>query len=748
MKEKALLLCLCALVCQVITFSAQAKERYIVDLQKTRDKEIRALESNLIGIVESQLIQLGYKVIARRELDLIINEQGLQLREVFSEDSRVDPGKLKGANRSIIISASRKGSDCGLILKIIDIQNGEVIRVANADCLCAEIEKALANLVKDLFGHSQKMSKEGFLYFHIQPLGVYYSIDNGKWTGNINQQNLRIILPSGAHTVYLSKLGYRSEKAEIFISDSPETINMELLKSKKEISSEPRCPKGEYGLLYIKSKPEEVEVFIDGEKKGKSAGTYKVDCGEHLLVLRKEKYLPYKKKISINHPSDLLKIEGAVLEPNFGDLQIISEPADASIYINGVLINKKTPTTIERLESKAYKVEVVAPFYAKQERNVFVKTEKSNQTHFQLRPLFGILNVQSYPQEAQVYIDGNYVGDTPLKKKVLAGEKTLRLERELCVPYEEKIKVPGDGQTVKKMVRFEDNFGVLKIYSQPPKAEIFIDGKVSGLTPREIRVESGSHDIEVKKEYHTSFRRIIAIERYEERTLEVKLEPLMGVILISGVPEAEVYIDDDYIGKMPVRKSLLQGVHKIIIRQEEYGEFKKSVYIEEDEVKKLEINRSDLKKEVENKDNTETSYANTDPDLNEENYDKEKIEPAGYGILTGVLVDYGGALSIAGFALTLDSSNNFPTSYKVMHTTRLFIAIPMFYAGIALWASKKNVPDGKFLFFSSWIGMTITGIFFDISAHREVSGSNEELASGFFLFPISEGLAFGFSHRF
>jgi hypothetical protein len=73
-----------------------------------------------------------YKVIERADLDKILTEQGLQLKDILDEKTRIEHGKLKGVQG--LLMGKVQGMDSGFMsysikinLKLDDVEKGEVV---------------------------------------------------------------------------------------------------------------------------------------------------------------------------------------------------------------------------------------------------------------------------------------------------------------------------------------------------------------------------------------------------------------------------------------------------------------------------------------------------------------------------------------------------------------------------------------------------------------------------------------------
>lgn len=126
--------------------------------------------------------------------------------------------------------------------------------------------------------------------------------------------------------------------------------------------------------------------------------------------------------------------------------------------------------------------------------------------------LFGIkqvsgLSVLSQPQEAMVFLDGQEVGKTPYEDKNLkVKDYIVRIEKDKA-SWEGKVKLaPGTVTVVNRDIATDsassageiltlDKGKGLTVISNPPEAEVEIDGKSYGKTPVALNIDAGKHTI-------------------------------------------------------------------------------------------------------------------------------------------------------------------------------------------------------------------------------------------------------------
>lgn len=110
------------------------------------------------------------------------------------------------------------------------------------------------------------------------------------------------------------------------------------------------------------------------------------------------------------------------------------------------------------------------------------------------------LSLRCTPAEAEVFIDGDSVGKTPLKGvlPLKVGEHTIRVSRPGFTPFIDVFKAK-DGQVAKLEVELVPISGVLRVASETPGARVFVDDKYAGDVPVETELTTGSHTVRVEK---------------------------------------------------------------------------------------------------------------------------------------------------------------------------------------------------------------------------------------------------------
>lgn len=81
---------------------------------------------------------------------------------------------------------------------------------------------------------------------------------------------------------------------------------------------------------------------------------------------------------------------------------------------------------------------------------------------------------------------------------------------------------------IKDKIESTDAFGsTLEVNSNPPGAEIFVDGELMGQTPASLQLSSGQHSVELRKKGHSTSRKTVSIVNGVKESLDFSLPKIL-----------------------------------------------------------------------------------------------------------------------------------------------------------------------------------------------------------------------------
>ena len=159
-----------------------------------------------------------------------------------------------------------------------------------------------------------------------------------------------------------------------------------------------------------------------------------------------------------------------------------------------------------------------------------------------------------------------------------------------------RVMVVADDLLREKIIIDQDKAGGLKVYSNPVNADIYIDGKLYGKTPKIIKnLIVGDHLVVLKKSKDLIYEQIVNVEYNKFAKIDCELKRYGALQLTSNPRLASIYINDQYKGKTNSSVLLFPTEKiKVGIKLKNYVKWEKVISLKEGEIKKIEV---DLQRE-------------------------------------------------------------------------------------------------------------------------------------------------------
>lgn len=218
------------------------------------------------------------------------------------------------------------------------------------------------------------------------------------------------------------------------------------------------------------------------------------------------------------------------LKESHGTIEVSSDSNGADIYIDGNYIGI-TPKTISEVLAGLHTIVLKKSGYHEISKTIDVKPGQTSYISETLILQTGTISVSSNPVGAEVYLDGNYKGTTPITiPNIPIGAYTVVLKKSGYHEVSKTIDVKSD-QTTYISETLTLQTGSIKISSDPIGAEVYFDGAYKGVTPITIsNVPIGAHTIVLKKFGYAEWSQSVNIQ--VDRTIEVNHS--MELFIMTG----------------------------------------------------------------------------------------------------------------------------------------------------------------------------------------------------------------------
>lgn len=322
----------------------------------------------------------------------------------------------------------------------------------------------------------------------------------------------RFLLRSGTHRVRAELEGYYPLDVEIDVGDAPDQ-RFELALTKLP------------GLVELATVPEAgAQVLVDGEPVGTTPLVAEIRPGRHRIEFRAERFLAELREIDVEGGGarQSLAVE---LTPSWAPVDIVTEPAGATVLVDGEPAGT-TPATLE-IEAGEHEIEVrLAGYNAWQSKIDVTANQPLALPPVTLVQADGRIELASTPSEAAVSVDGEFRGRTPLTLRLRPG-RTHRIT--LTKPGYESVtrELSVEADSGRRLtIELPAQYGEIHVASEPPQAEIWVDGRREGMTPATLRLTALPHTIEVRHEGYAPRSQEVTPRPGFAQTLDFALEPL------------------------------------------------------------------------------------------------------------------------------------------------------------------------------------------------------------------------------
>lgn len=290
------------------------------------------------------------------------------------------------------------------------------------------------------------------------------------------------------------------------------------------------------GLISIDSTPQGASVTVDGESVGK---TPLIDLplseGEHQLQLEEARHLPLRQTLQVTGRG--VKQDVALeLAPAWAMVTIDSVPSGASILLDGEAAGT-TPATVEVLQGE-HQLILQLPTFADWQKVLRIKATKDQDLgQVNLQPAAGELELSSVPSGANVTLDGEFQGQTPLTLEVSPG-KARRLEvfKPGYERYNDSVEMSA-ASSDKRTVTLQAQLGEVRLRISPANAVVRINGKRLGAGAASVSLPAVPHTVEISLDGYATVRQSVTPRPGLPQLVDVTLRTEQAVTMARIKPE-------------------------------------------------------------------------------------------------------------------------------------------------------------------------------------------------------------------
>ena len=167
---------------------------------------------------------------------------------------------------------------------------------------------------------------------------------------------------------------------------------------------------------------------------------------------------------------------------------------------------------------------------------------------------YGTISMQTNPNGAEAYVDGNFVGFTPLSFGTRPGRHDVRFVLDGYQEFTTSVNVrPGRSESINATLQRRETAGTASFTSSPSGADVYVDGRFVGTTPTgSIRFQPGSYQATFERSGYQSVTRSFEVRGNRDTVVDAQLRGMgASVVVQANVGGATVFLNGNYAGNIP-----------------------------------------------------------------------------------------------------------------------------------------------------------------------------------------------------
>ena len=330
--------------------------------------------------------------------------------------------------------------------------------------------------------------------------------------------------------------------------------------------------------VYVATDPAGAKVEIHGGFKLQLADHFLIRPGDYRLQITAPGYHPLQQTLTVS--TDQNQQLSFRLRRLPGRLAVTTSPeVAAKIRIDGE-DKGVTPKTVRDLEPGTHNIGLTADRYQDYEQTVEIEGLDHEQSlQARLTPAWADVTLSSSPAAADVLVDDEKIGQTPLTAPILQGPHVIVVKLAGYKGWKKALTVTANQPLTLPEITLQPADAVVQISSSPAGAGVTVDGDYKGQTPLEVALmPDKTAVVKLFKQGYKETSRNIKVRSGDNRSLHIDLEgEIAAVEILADPPDAELYVDGAPAGRAAQVLKLTTREHRIEIRKRGYVDYQTSL---------------------------------------------------------------------------------------------------------------------------------------------------------------------------
>ncbi len=323
--------------------------------------------------------------------------------------------------------------------------------------------------------------------------------------------------------------------------------------------------------VFIEVNPITASIEIEGGLNLRLGQRYLIRTGSYQLSLLNEGYHDTVTQLLVNeeqaqtHPFVMRRLPGLITFDT-------GELSGVRVQIDGIDMGL-TPLVDIPVEAGEHQLSLSRDRYLDYGETINIEgREVKQQFEASLEQAWATVSIRSEPSGADVLVDGETIGVTPINAEILQGGRDFLVKLGGHKAWQEDFDIIAGEDFSIPTIELEPADGLVFIRSNPVAASVTIGGEFKGLTPLEVALAPGiDHELSFFKNGYHSSKLSLRTQADQERELNVDLDPVLASVRVLAQPEdAELFVNGELRGLANQTIELMAASQQIEIRKAGY----------------------------------------------------------------------------------------------------------------------------------------------------------------------------------
>lgn len=288
--------------------------------------------------------------------------------------------------------------------------------------------------------------------------------------------------------------------------------------------------------------PHAVDLDIDKGFSLSLAGVRLMREGEYHVSISAPGYRPFEDDLIIDETSRTFEYR---LERLPSLLSVSSQPSGASISVDGAEIGT-TPISEVEVPAGTWTLKATLALYKSIEQEIELQGRGiALELALPFEPNFANIRLTSAPSGAEVLVDREPRGVTPLEIDLESGERELTFRKAGWANKTLQFEVVANEAQSPPIVQLEKASASVRVQSDPEGAVVLVNDSYQGVSPISLSLTpERTHSIRLRKTGYEEAERQITLSPGTSRSLRVELTRSIGEVVVHVWPEDTTLIVD------------------------------------------------------------------------------------------------------------------------------------------------------------------------------------------------------------